>query len=458
LPHPVATWRRPPRRRSFPLTTFTAQHLRALAGSDALAAHRLGALERFEQQPRPTTDLDDWRYSRIDDLELDRYAPVAPSDAAPVQPESIGDLVASLGEPALLVVVSDGGSVTTSGADPGVTLTRLASPGAVEGSAPPEPWEAIGSVAGQPDVFATLNEAMAAAPLLIEVAPKQVVSRPIVVVHWTGTDAAATFPRTVIRLAGAAEATVVEIHGSADVASLAVPVTELDAGEGATLRYSQIQVLGPRMWQIGHLASRVGRDASVTSAAVAFGGDYARLRTAASLVAPGGSSRQLAVYFGIGEQMHDFRTVQDHRAPRTTSDLLYKGVVANRSHSVYTGLIRVEKGAQGTNAYQTNRNLVLHEGAHADSVPKLEIEDNDVRCSHASAVGPISEDQRFYLESRGVPAPVADRLIALGFLDEVLAELPGAPGSAVLRDEVATKLLAAEAIERSLTAVGGGPR
>jgi Fe-S cluster assembly protein SufD len=191
------------------------------------------------------------------------------------------------------------------------------------------------------------------------------------------------------------------------------------------------------------------------SAAVALGGSYARVRTTAALVAPGGSSRQLAVYFGSDRQMHDFRTLQDHRAPRTTSDLLYKGVVANRSHSVYTGLIRVEKGAAGTNAYQTNRNLVLHEGAHADSVPNLEIEDNDVRCSHASAVGPISEDQRFYLESRGVPTQVAERLIALGFLDEVLADLPGAPGSVVLRRAVADKLYAAEAAEKSLTAVGG---
>ena len=122
--------------------------------------------------------------------------------------------------------------------------------------------------------------------------------------------------------------------------------------------------------------------------------------------------------------MHDFRTVQHHQAPKTRSDLLYKGAVANSARSVYSGLIRVEKGARGTNAMQTNRNLVLHEGAHADSVPNLEIEDNDVRCSHASAVGPIAEDQRFYLESRGVPTEVADRLIALGFLDEVLEQLP----------------------------------
>jgi Fe-S cluster assembly protein SufD len=409
----------------------------------------MGALGVFDDQSLPGTELEDWRYSRIDDFDLDAFHPVVPTGVVPVVPAQVEELLASLGEPAVLIVVSDGGDVAVIGADPAVTVTQLAHSGAVD---------VIGSVAGRPDVFATLNEAMGAAPLLIQVARGKSVSRPIVIVQWTGADAAATFARTVVQLGANAEATVVEIHASADVASLTVPVTELDAAEGANLRYSQVQVLGPRMWQIGHLASRAGRDASVTSAAVAFGGDYARLRTSAALVAPGGSSRQLAVYFGTGEQMHDFRTVQDHRAPRTTSDLLYKGVVANRSHSVYTGLIRVEKGAKGTNAYQTNRNLVLHEGAHADSVPNLEIEDNDVRCSHASAVGPISDDQRFYLESRGVPAPVADRLIALGFLDEVLAQLPGAPGSPLLRQAVAAKLFAAEALEATLVATDGGAR
>ena len=130
--------------------------------------------------------------------------------------------------------------------------------------------------------------------------------------------------------------------------------------------------------------------------------------------------------FGSAEQTHDLRTVQHHAAPRTRSSLLFKGAVANNAHSVYSGLIRVEKGAKGTNAFQTNRNLVLSEGAQADSVPNLEIEDNDVRCSHASAVGPIDESQLFYLESRGVPTRTADRLIALGFMDDVLEPFPGA--------------------------------
>ena len=117
----------------------------------------------------------------------------------------------------------------------------------------------------------------------------------------------------------------------------------------------------------------------------------------------GATGDLLAVYFGEGDQTLDFRTFQDHDAPDTTSNLLFKGAVGGHSRSVYTGLIQVEKEARGTNAFQTNRNLKLSDHAWAESVPNLEIENNDVHCSHASTVGPVDEEQRFYLESRGVP-------------------------------------------------------
>jgi Fe-S cluster assembly protein SufD len=146
------------------------------------------------------------------------------------------------------------------------------------------------------------------------------------------------------------------------------------------------------------------------------------------------------VYFGEGDQMLDFRTFQDHRAPDTSSNLLFKGAVGGKSRSVYTGLIKVEKDARGTNAFQTNRNLKLSEHAWAESVPNLEIENNDVHCSHASTVGPVDEEQRFYLESRGVPTAVAERLIVAGFFEEVLADLPAAGVAGELRRLVQDRL------------------
>jgi len=118
--------------------------------------------------------------------------------------------------------------------------------------------------------------------------------------------------------------------------------------------------------------------------------------------------------------MLDFRTLQDHDAPNTRSDLLFKGAVEDQAHSVYSGLIRLRPTARKANASQTNRNLVLTEGAGAESIPNLEIEANDVRCGHAASVGPVDEETVFYLESRGIPRAEAERLIVTGFFQEVL--------------------------------------
>ena len=139
-------------------------------------------------------------------------------------------------------------------------------------------------------------------------------------------------------------------------------------------------------------------------------------------------SEILSAYLGDGTQVHDIRTLQDHVAPRTTSELLCQGAVAGTSRSVYSGLIRVHRGAVRSDARQTNHNLVLDEGAHADSVPNLDILENDVRCSHASTVGPVDEDQRYYIESRGVAPEVAEGLIVRGFFDAIIDRSPGPRG------------------------------
>ena len=409
-----------------------------------MRAARKAAAERFQDLSLPTSELEEWRYSQIDALDLERYrigpaGPAAPT-SEPTEPRGPGlvhALVSELGPGVTLIETHDGQVAQSHGSDRAVTVERLSAPDARE--------VGLGELAGEPDAFAVLNRAFAPAPVRITVSAGSA-PKPVVVVHRADTDGSAVFPRLLVEVGEQAQVSILEVVAGSG-AALVVPVTELEVGDAANLSYLHVQDLGPQAWQIGLQASRVGRDASVLSAAVALGGDYARLRTDSALVAPGASGRLLALYFGAGSQMHDFRTVQHHRAPKTQSELLYKGVVANQSRSVYSGLIRVDKGARGTNAFQTNRNLVLHEGAHADSVPNLEIEDNDVRCSHASAVGPIAEDQRFYLESRGVPPSVTDRLIALGFLDEVLAHIPLPPVITPLRAALAGKLADAEAIE-----------
>ncbi len=388
----------------------------------------------------PTASEEQWRYSRVDELDLDRYSPLSAGRPATALPGRIEDLVVASGA-TTVVVVGDGLDVS---------LRARADPVSVSsGAAPDGELEAVeGPAAG--DAFGALNDAFSL-PLRVEV---EAGTRPgpVLVVHWLGADRAAVFPRTCFVVGQRAEVELLEVAVSADVDALSVPRSDVEVGDGAVVDYLHLQQLGSRVWQVAEQSSRVGRDATLRSCAVALGGDYTRVRTASSLRGTGGTTRLLAVYFGSGSRMVDFRTVQEHKAPRTTSELLFKGAVANRSRAVYTGLIRVDKGAAGTNAFQTNRNLVLHAGARADSVPNLEIEDNDVRCSHASAVGPISEDQRFYLASRGVPPDAADRLITLGFLDEVLQRT----AQPAVADHVRRELVAALDEAERLEGIAGG--
>jgi Fe-S cluster assembly protein SufD len=221
--------------------------------------------------------------------------------------------------------------------------------------------------------------------------------------------------------------------------ALLVASTVLELADGARLRHASVQLFDERDWIIGSLRATTGRDASLSTVAVALGGAYARLETTAAAVAKGAHSEVLAVYFAGDDQVHDFRTRQDHIAPHTTSDLLFKGAVEDRARSVYSGLIHIGKDARGTVAHQTNRNLLLSAEASAESVPNLEIENNDVKCSHASAVGPIDPDHRYYLESRGVPPGDADRLIVLGFFADLLARVPDDALRAELVDAVRRK-------------------
>ncbi len=290
------------------------------------------------------------------------------------------------------------------------------------------------------DAFTDLNTAFLPGATVVRIPRGMVVERPIVIVHHLDGDGIASFARTLVLAGESSDATVIEHQSSSDVAAFSDPIVELEVGDAAQLRYLNVQDLGSRVFQVGYQASRVGRDATLRSSVVALGGDYARVRTDSRLEGKGGTSYLTAVYFADGGRMHDFRTIQDHIAPKTTSDLLFKGAVSDNARSVYSGLIRVGKEARGTNAFQTNRNLVLSEGAGAESVPNLEIETNDVICSHASAVGPIDDEQRYYLESRGIPPEVAERLIVLGFFGEVLDRLPLSEAVAGLRATLVRRL------------------
>ena len=374
----------------------------------------------------PSTDEEVWRYSRVSELDLDDWVEAEPP-AGGGSPQGVDAILAAVDVVdvrAATVIVHNGYVIHTEvapmWAGRGVFAGRLLD--APDAAGAPG---AFGAVSGEGiDVFSRLNDARTVDPVFVRVPAGVIVDQPIVIIDWIDGEGIVTHPRLVITLGADAEARVLDWHGSADVVALTAPLVELDLARAARLRYGTVQQRGPRVWQIASQVSRVDADATLDSAQVALGADYGRTRTDCRLVGRGATGNLRAVYFGEGSQTLDFRTFQQHAAADTTSNLLFKGVVDDHSRSVYTGLIKVEKDARGTNAYQTNRNIKLSEHAWAESVPNLEIETNDVRCSHASTVGPIDEDQRFYLESRGVRTDVAERLIVAGFFDEVLEEFP----------------------------------
>lgn len=422
---------------------FTPDAARAVGGPDWLTARRLAAAERLDGLAWPSDVEEVWRYSRINELDLGRFRPFTADELGAPGQEPVpggGPFGAELGERAALVVVRDG-RVVHHELDPaleakGVTVCGLA----MCDAATIEPW--LGSISGaSADPFTVLHDAFLAGGAFVHVPRGVAVERPIVVLHWADGDGRASFPHTLVVAEEASEVTVLERHASAPrAAHLVDGVVEVSVGDGAHVKHVSVQEFGPRTWSLGFQRAHLGRDATFASSAVVLGGDYARLRTEARLDGQGAESESLAVYFGDGSQMHDFRTFQDHVAPRTRSDLLFKGAVEDTARSVYSGLIRIRPDAQKVEATQSNRNLVLTEGAGAESIPNLEIEADDVRCSHASTVGPIDDDQRYYLETRGVRPEDAERLIVLGFFEDVFARLPVPALAAPLRRAVHEKV------------------
>jgi len=423
------------------LTHFTADASAALGGPQWLARCRAEAFGRFAGMALPSESEEIWRYSGIDGFDFDSFAPMPSPIPGPMETgDDSSDLAAGealaevLGPRAALVVTRDGvvRSVRTEPDLPeGAIEISAARADRDDGEKPP----GLGELGYPRDAFGELHEAFLVDVLVVTVAPEALITRPVVVVHLVGSaDRTAStpalggvlscFPRTLARIGRSATAGVIELLVSAGSSALVVPVTELDVAEDARLDYANLQMLDQRSTQLALQASRVDQNGTLRSFTAALGGRYARVRTDSDVAGQGAQSSLLAGYLGIDDQVHDFRTLQYHHGPRTRSELLFTGAVADRARSVYSGLIRIERGAHGADAFQTNHNLVLSEGAHADSVPNLDIDENDVRCSHASTVGPIDEEQRYYLETRGIEPSVAERLIVLGFFSDLAARAP----------------------------------
>jgi Fe-S cluster assembly protein SufD len=379
-----------------------------IAGRPDEASRQL-AWTGFETAGLPQVSDEVWRYAPLDELDLDRFdVPKGPLSAKD------SDFASQLCLRAGLVVrVVDGFCEEATSSVEGVTVEADESSTSLSGESLSARYES--------DAFNLLNAALSPATTRIRIAPGTNVEKPIVVLNVT--NGSSSFPRTQIELGRGANATIVEYYeGGAQ--ALVVPLSEYQIGENAGLQLITYQRLDSSAWHVARTTGFLGRDARLRQAVIGMGGHYNRSRNDAMMQGVGSENELRTTFLGSGTQVHDFRTRQLHTGARSRCILLSKGAVADDSRSVYTGLIEIEKGAKRTDARQTNHNLLLSPSAHADSVPNLDIRENDVMCAHASSVGPLDELQRWYLESRGVSRKNAERLMIQGFFNEMLVTLP----------------------------------
>lgn len=295
------------------------------------------------------------------------------------------------------------------------------------------------------DRFAVAADAFATDGAFVHVTKGSSVAAPIYIDVESVAGGAATFPTVVVSLEEAASASVI-IHMRSDeaVEALVVPRIIANVGPAARLDLTIVQRFGYAMRSLGQAHVTVDRDASVRFGEIGIGGRLARLRLDTDLFGRGAEAQVLGAYFGEQEQILDYRYFMNHIGSNTRSKMFLKGAVEDRALSVFTGMIRIEESGQKTEAFQTNRNLILSEGASAQSVPNLEILANDVKCGHGSTVGPLDEEQRYYLMSRGLDPSQSDRLQVRGFFEEVISQIPGGEVAPAARTWINDKYVTAQ--------------
>src|SRR4051794_29779876 len=356
-----------------------------------------------QELPLPDQKAKGWEFTDLSGLDLTAYGEAS---AEPVVSGAEGAIVVSLAE----AVATHGDLVS----------------------------ERLGSLVPAEDFFVARNEAGWRDGVLVYVPSGLRLTEPIQIEVPVDTSGNAINWRTLVVLEEGAEAEVWEHWSSPDddVEAILNSVVELNVGQGAILRYVNTQDISEKAWIFATQRAQVERDGRLDWAALGFGSANGKVRMETKLAGPGAEARVTGGYAGGPGQHLDYDTTQEHAAPNTNSDLAFRGVLAAGSTAVWRGMIRVDPGAQQTDAFQESRNLLLSTEAHADAIPGLEIEADDVRCTHAAAVAQVDRDQLFYLTSRGLDPAEAKSLIIEGFLESLVERLAEGP----VRDEVSAAL------------------
>ena len=410
-----------------------------------LLDRRKEAFAALQSLPLPTARDEEWRRTDIRAFKLGSFGPLAGSAADPADSAALAPKWQALNTHYATGIEQVNG-VTTRNADSaqlgGAILVDLAT-AAKEYPDILKRFLLTDAVDPKADAFSALHAAFWTGGTLLYVPKNVKVEAPLFSLVGLAREGRVDMDHTLVVLEEGAEASFVrETAGRerGDVQALHAGAVELFVGRGARLRFVNIQNWDDKTWHFSRERALVGADAALQWTVGGLGSRLAKVNQEVALTGEGGRAQVNGVMFTTARQHLAYFTRQDHQAPHTISDLLYKAGLKGHSRIVWKGMIRVEKDAQRTDAYQKNDNLVLSEHARADSIPGLEIEANDVRCTHGATAGRVDEDMIFYAQSRGVSRETAIRLIVEGFFANVYDRIALEPVRETLRQAVAAKL------------------
>jgi len=401
--------------------SLLAHHEPAASWPDWFQAEQREAWEAFQQMPAPTRRDETWRFADTRKLDLDPYLVAGTAlDSAELVARS-----KPVHQNAIRVVFANNELIYADfDALPEGAVIKPLEQAASENEEVFRKYFMKQQAALGSAKYALLHKASLTTGLLIHLAPDTELERPVEVFYWVEGENVSIFPHTLVVCERFSKAKVVDHYYSADgLPAFACGMNDLHAGEGASLKYTAVQEFSSRTLAFQLNSSVVGRNAHALAASAQLGGARIRNEFLSQLTDTGARSDMISVVPATGERVIDQRTLQDHLAPDTSSDLLYHNALADDSRTIFSGLIRVEKDATRSDAYQHVKNLMLSNDAEAQSLPGLQIENEDVRCSHGATGGPIDEEEVFYLRSRGIPQREALGLLTLGFFETVLKRL-----------------------------------
>jgi len=368
-----------------------------------VAASRTEIEARYRELPLPTTKDEHWRFTDLKGFDPDAWTANGAAEIA--SPPSLVDV-----EVAGVAHVGEAG-IEIDRAPDGIRFEPLT-----------DDHELLYSLVGWEEKFAAHNAAMWKHGLLVHVPRGVVVDKPLYVRVANAVEGGSLFWRLLIVAEPESRFAVIEEYASSspELAAYSNAAVEIVVQDAAKVEYISLQNYSRGTWHFASHHGRVERDAELDWVAAGFGSAKGKVRIHNDLAGPGATSRVTGAYFADGTQHLDYDTFQEHMAPSTTSDFAFKGALRDNARTVWRGMIRVEEGAQKTNAYQENRNLLLSKTAHADSIPGLEILANDVRCTHGATLGQVDRELLFYLMTRGLNRAEAERVIVRGFFQDVL--------------------------------------